>query len=151
MKRVNKFSAVIFALIACMSLLSSCNDNELDIFPEGYDNIVMLKQNGIINVKLNTTMKSYSDSLLILCGGAHPDAGSIISLRVMNKDEVTEAWGYEKNTVEILPATAYKLATADDMVIPEGSAYKYIRLVYTPMPSLTLLTKIPMSSGCYPS
>lgn len=143
MKRVNKFSAVIFALIACMSLLSSCNDNELDIFPEGYDKIVMLKQNGIINVKLNTTMKSYSDSLLILCGGAHPDAGSTISLRVMNKDEVSETWGYEKNTVEILPATAYKLATADDMVIPEGSAYKYIRLVYNPNAIFDIINQNP--------
>jgi hypothetical protein len=115
-------------------MLTACdNDDKKNIFPEGYDKILALKENGVVEVDMNTTQSDVNDSILIMRGGANPKSETNLTVQIMSKSDAAEAWGYKDDELEIIPSDAYKLVGSNELSLSKDDEYKYIPLVYNPL------------------
>ena len=94
----------LFGLL--LPILSSCNDDNENLFPDKYVKVLSLKDNSTKDLVMNTTQESITESILILKGGGNPDSEANVELRVLSKEETCAIWEYEPDQIDIIPSDA---------------------------------------------
>ena len=124
----------VLPLAVAILILSACsNDDCANLFPPGYDNILAIKQNGIVDVQMNTTQPNYQDTVLILRGGTDNNRATSFQIQVISKEEATAMWGYRDGQIEVIPEDAYQILASSNQDLSANEEYKYIPLTYNPL------------------
>lgn len=120
----------LFGLL--LPILSSCNDDNENLFPDKYVKVLSLKDNSTKDLVMNTTQESITESILILKGGGNPDSEANVELRVLSKEETCAIWEYEPDQIDIIPSDAYEFVGGGNIKIGKDENHKYVSVTFYP-------------------
>ena len=120
----------LFGLL--LPILSSCNDDNENLFPDKYVKVLSLKDNSTKDLVMNTTQESITESILILKGGGNPDSEANVELRDLSKEETCAVWEYEPDQIDIIPSDAYEFVGGGNIKIGKDENHKYVSVTFYP-------------------